>query len=324
MKKAIIVSVVLILSGAAVLAGAFAYSGFDISKFSTYVFAEKIYTKDGDFTKISINALESDVELKKSADGKVTVECLESVKIRRDVFIKDGALCVRGEDERTLLDRIGISTQSPKMTVYLPEGKYESLTVGSSTGDISVPDGFSFGKIQIVTDTGDVKIESAPSAEDGLTYGYVEITTDTGDIAINCVIAGDIEIQTSTGDVAVNSVSCTGRLRQTVCTGCTAIETLTCKSFDSQGSTGDITLNSTLVSGNLSINRSTGDVTLNGSDAGEIRIETDTGDVTGNLLSGKEFITETDTGDVTVAQGVTGGKCEIITDTGDIVFAVAG
>ncbi|MBR6004775.1 MAG: DUF4097 family beta strand repeat protein [Clostridia bacterium] len=323
MKKAVIISIILMLLGAVILAGAYAYSGFDISKFGTDVFATKTYIEDGDFTKIGINALDSDVELKKSADGKVTVECSESVKIRRDIVIENGVLCVRGEDGRTWLDRIGISVKAPKMTVYLPEGKYESMTVGGSTGDISVPDGFSFGRIQIVTDTGDVKIESAPSIEEGLTYSYVEITTDTGDVAINGIVAGDIEIQTSTGDVAVNSVSCTGRFRQTVSTGDTAIETLTCKSFESNGSTGEITLNNAFVSGSLSIKRSTGDVTLNNSDADEINIVTDTGDVTGVLLSGKEFITETNTGDVVVPRGGTGGKCIIATDTGDIVFTPA-
>ena len=323
MKKAVIISVVLMLLGAAVLAGAYAYSGFDISRFGRDVFEAKTYTEDGDFTKISIAALDSDVELKKSADGRVTVECSESVKIRRNVFVKDGVLCIKGEDGRTWLDRIGISAKAPKIKVYIPSGKYESLTIGSSTGDISVPDGFSFGRIQIVTDTGNVKIESAPSIEEGLTHGCVKITTDTGDVAINGFVAGDIEIKTSTGDVAVNSVSCTGGFRQTVGTGCTAIETLACKSFESNGSTGEITLNNTLVSGNLSIKRSTGDVTLNNSDADEINIVTDTGGVTGVLLSGKEFITETDTGDVVVPQGGTGGKCIITTDTGDIVFTVA-
>ncbi|MBR4765861.1 MAG: DUF4097 family beta strand repeat protein [Clostridia bacterium] len=323
MKKTLIISVVLMLLGAAVLAGAYAYSGFDISKFSTDVFATKTYTEDGDFTSLGIAALDSDVELKKSADGKVTVECSESLKIRREIVINNGVLYIRAWDGRIWLDRIGISTKTPKMIVYLPEGKYESMTVGSSTGDISVPDGFSFGKVQIVTDTGDVKIESAPSIEEGLIYGYVEITTDTGDVAINGIVAGDIEIQTSTGDVAVSSVSCTGRFRQTVGTGCTAIETLTCKTFESNGSTGEITLNNAFVSGSISIKRSTGDVTLSNSDSAEINIVTDTGDVTGVLLSGKEFITTTGTGDVSVPQGSTGGKCEINTDTGDIVFTLA-
>jgi len=68
----------------------------------------------------------------------------------------------------------------------------------------------------------------------------------------------------------------------------------------------------------LSIERSTGDVQFDGCDAGEIYVETDTGAVKGTLLSEKVFIVESDTGSIRVPKSVTGGKCEITTDTGDI------
>ena len=68
----------------------------------------------------------------------------------------------------------------------------------------------------------------------------------------------------------------------------------------------------------FSIERDTGDVILEGCDAAEIFIETDTGDVRGTLLSEKVFITETDTGRVSVPSSITGGRCEITTDTGNI------
>ena len=54
------------------------------------------------------------------------------------------------------------------------------------------------------------------------------------------------------------------------------------------------------------------------SDANDIFVETDTGHVTGTLLTDKVFITQTDTGDVDIPKTVDGGRCEIITDTGDI------
>jgi len=73
----------------------------------------------------------------------------------------------------------------------------------------------------------------------------------------------------------------------------------------------------------LYIKRSTGDVKLDSSDAGEIYIKTDTGDVTGNLISEKIFITQTDTGSIDVPKTVNGGKCEIITDTGDVKITLS-
>ena len=53
-----------------------------------------------------------------------------------------------------------------------------------------------------------------------------------------------------------------------------------------------------------------------------LRNDTDTGDVKGSLLSEKIFIPTTDTGDVDVPKTVTGGRCEITTDTGDIKITV--
>ena len=68
--------------------------------------------------------------------------------------------------------------------------------------------------------------------------------------------------------------------------------------------------------------RSTGDVTFTDADASEITVQTDTGDVSGSLLTEKVFITETDTGKVSVPNTVTGGRCKITTDTGDIRITV--
>lgn len=52
-------------------------------------------------------------------------------------------------------------------------------------------------------------------------------------------------------------------------------------------------------------------------------MQTDTGDITGTLLTEKVFAAKADTGDVDVPKTATGGKCEIITNTGDIQIKVA-
>jgi len=40
------------------------------------------------------------------------------------------------------------------------------------------------------------------------------------------------------------------------------------------------------------------------------------------LLTDKVFITKTDTGSINVPDSITGGRCEIKTDTGDIKITV--
>ena len=56
--------------------------------------------------------------------------------------------------------------------------------------------------------------------------------------------------------------------------------------------------------------------------AAEILIKTDTGDVKGSLLSEKVFVVQTDTGSIDVPKTVSGGRCEITTDTGDIKISL--
>ena len=99
---------------------------------------------------------------------------------------------------------------------------------------------------------------------------------------------------------------------------------VTAKHLTSSGSTGEVNFNNVKIDEKLSVNRSTGDILFTDSDAGEIFIKTDTGDVRGSLISNKIFITSTDTGSVSVPKTTSGGKCEIITDTGDIKLSVNG
>ena len=61
---------------------------------------------------------------------------------------------------------------------------------------------------------------------------------------------------------------------------------------------------------------------FNACDAAEIYVETDTGDVKGTLLSDKVYIVFTDTGKINVPKAVTGGRCEISTDTGNIKIEI--
>ena len=111
-------------------------------------------------------------------------------------------------------------------------------------------------------------------------------------------ISGDLEIQEHTGKVVLENVKC--------------------RNFTSDGDTGSLVMTNVMASGEFNLERNTGDIEFHGCDAETIYVETDTGDVTGTLLTDKVFITETDTGSVDVPKSVTGGRCEISTDTGDI------
>jgi DUF4097 and DUF4098 domain-containing protein YvlB len=105
-------------------------------------------------------------------------------------------------------------------------------------------------------------------------------------------------------------------------TGDARLADVTCKNLYSTGDTGDLSMKGVVAVGQFSIERDTGDVELERCDAADIFIKTSTGDVEGSLLSEKLFSARSNTGDVEVPPPTSGGRCEIVTDTGDIEIAV--
>ncbi len=149
-----------------------------------------------------------------------------------------------------------------------------------------------------------LKIDREPNAKSGfnLVSGKETITVYLPDRKYK-----DLEVDTDTGDVTVD-----------VSTGKAKLENVTCRNFNSEASTGDLVMKNVIAKDTFTIKRTTGEVSFDGCDAETIYVTTDTGDVTGTLLSDKVFLTETDTGKVDTPKSITGGRCEITTDTGDI------
>ena len=97
---------------------------------------------------------------------------------------------------------------------------------------------------------------------------------------------------------------------------------MTCANLYSKGNTGRLNLTNVTAAGEFHIERDTGDVHFEGCDAEAIFVKTDTGNVTGSFRTDKVFLTKTDTGRVDVPKTITGGRCEITTDTGNIKISV--
>ena len=152
----------------------------------------------------------------------------------------------------------------------------------------------------------------------------VKIKTSTGDICAEAILVDSMDLTVSTGKITISNVECKGNISTEVFTGKVKVSHVICKNIYADGDTGDINLTSVLVEDMLSVKRDTGDVKFSRCDAGEIYMETDTGDITGSLLTYMEFYIETDTGDVKVPHDgeIEGGRCDLITDTGDIEISI--
>ena len=310
----IITAAILILIGCMIFGGMMMALKWDFAKLSTVKFETNNYVLDTDFSNISVKTDTADIVFAASQDGSCSVVCYAQKNLSHSVAVKDGTLAIELVDTRNWYDHIGIIAHTPKITVYLPDGQYDTLSIKESTGDIEIPEVLTFETIDISLSTGDVKNYASAS--------NVQIKTTTGDIHTESISADNMELSVTTGDITARSVACKGDLKVTVRTGDAQLTDVVCNTLTSTGSTGDITLENVTAAESFSITRTTGDVTFKSCDAGSLKIQTDTGDVTGNLLGEKIFITQTSTGNVTVPQSTTGGICEINTSTGDIKITV--
>lgn len=315
MKKWIITAVAIIMVGAIICFAAAAIMHFDFKKLDNGKYETNTYTVGESFLCISVTASTEKVFFKPVKDGKCTVVCLEEENSRHEVAVTDGTLTIKRIESRKPSFHFGFSVQEPEITVYLPESVYSDLHIETDTGDINIPTGFTFDSITINGDTSDVACYA--SAING-----IKIAITTGDITISAVTAGRMDLKTTTGRISAESVECAGDVYIHVDTGKVKLQDIICQNLTSEGTTGDLTLDHVVVDDAISITRSTGDVKFSESDAASIFVQTDTGDVTGTLLTEKVFLTKTDTGKVEVPKSVTGGRCEISTDTGDIRIEV--
>lgn len=320
MRKAtkiwLVIAAILVIAGLIAFTSAMMTYSWDFTKLTTEKYETNTYEIKEAVSSISMNTDTADILFVSTDDKTRKVVCYEQDNVRHTVDVQDGTLLINVVDNREWHEYIGINFKTPKITVYLPQGEYGSLSVNSSTGDIEISKEFKFQSIDISESTGDVMNYACVS-------DTIKIHASTGSIRIENVSAGALDLSVTTGGITVSGVKCTGDVKINVSTGKAKLTDVQCKNLTSSGDTGDISLTHVIAAEKFSIKRSTGDVRFDGSDAAEIFVETDTGDVTGTLLSGKLFITNTDTGDIDVPKTATGGKCEISTDTGDITITVA-
>lgn len=293
-KRAVwlIVATVLVLTGSILFVGVMSKINWDLT---TGRYETNTHAVTDVFTHISIDTTTADIAFAPSEDDTISVVCYEEANVKHTVSVEGDTLVIEEVDTRKWYQRIYVFSGSPKITVYLPAGTYGTLDLDVTTGDVTVPDGYSF------------------------TAADIKVTT--GDITFSADVVGAMTLKATTGDVTLSSVAC-GDLTIGVTTGETTLTDVTCRDLTTTGTTGDVVLRRVVGGGTFSVKRSTGDVTFDACDAAALTVKTTTGDVTGTLLSPKEFDTHATTGSVSVPATATGGKCKIDVTTGDIQITI--
>lgn len=292
-KGWLMMAAILVIVGLIVLAVVLSAANWDISQLDMEAYETHTHVIGEAFSHIAINTKTADIIFSVSADDTCSVVCYEKKNAAHIVEVQQGTLTIRADQKKNWYEYIEIGFHQPSVTVFLPQAAYASLKIQESTGAIQIPGEFTFDEADIALSTGDVNFAAS-------VRGLAKIQTSTGDIRVVNTSVGNLELTSVTGLVKVSRVNCGSLL--------------------SNGSTGDAVLENVIAAEKISVTRSTGDVRLDNSDAEEIYVKTSTGSVSGALLSEKIFLVKTSTGKISVPDTITGGKCEIITTTGDIHF----
>lgn len=322
MKKrtiiALIAAAALLLSGGMLLVFGLSFAGEANYVESALASQEAILTEA--FDSVKINTRDCDVKFVPyhgDADSQVTVTGMPE-SVTHSIVVEDGALRIDMIDEREWTDYIGIfhgfgRTGAMEMTVYLPAAEYESLQVRTDTGDITVGQELAFRKAVLRTDTGDISCVTGVSGE------LLDCITSTGDISVQHSVHNVMKLQSGTGAIKLGVVAA-DEVHLKTNTGEVDGQNVKVKMFTCSSETGDVELKDVVAENYLQVFTETGDVEIEGCDAGAVNIETDTGDVEGHFLTSKWFRAHSDTGRVRVPDTREGGECRIETNTGNINF----
>lgn len=315
MKLWFIIATLLVVVGLIMFTVVMSQGQWNFAKLSTRHYETNTYEINDKFNNISMNTGTANIVFMLSDNGKCKVECYEDEKLKHSVNVSKDTLSINVVDNRSWYDYIGINIVSPKVTVYLPKAEYTALHINEETGNIELPKDLKFKSVDISSSTGNINYFSTA-------LEMTKIKTSTGNICIENTSSKTLDLTTTTGNITVSDVICKGNTNIEVSTGRTKLNNLKCKNLISSGSTGNMSLTNVIASEKFSINRSTGDVRFDSSDATEIFVKTSTGKVEGSLLTNKVFITDSSTGNINVPKTTSGGKCEIITSTGNIKIDV--
>ena len=313
-KKWLLISFSFILLGIVSFVVVMSINHWKFSKFESKKYETKTYEITEYFDDINLDISTADVEILPSEDNTNKIVCFENIKEPNEVFVENKTLKINGSNSKWY-NHIGISFKYPKISLYLSQNNFNSLIIDASTSDIKINSDFSFNNVKIEVSTGDIKSKFKQANE-------VKIKTTTGNVLIENLLANSLEIEVSSGNVDLSNITLNNDIFVKTSTGDATLKNITCSNFNSSGSTGNLYLYKFICKEKMNINRSTGDIKLEKSDANEIYIKTNTGNINATILSNKIIHAKTDTGKEKYPVLTTGGKCELITTTGDITVRI--
>ena len=254
-RALIITAIVLIVAGVVLFTVVMSLNGWDLRKLATVNLITNEHVVSESFTNISIDTSTSDIVFALSDNGKCMVICHEDEKEKHSVTVSEGTLTVTVESTKKWYEHIGITAETPKITIYLPDREYTSLRIDSTTTDVIIQKDFSFTSAEISVTTGDIRI-SETSAES------LTVSVTTGDIELeNVIVRNKLSVKGTTGDVTFNGCDA-GEIFVKLTTGDVKGTLLSEKTFTADTTTGNIDVPKSASGGKCEIHTTTGDIKI--------------------------------------------------------------
>ncbi len=316
MKKSIkitlLVAAALVLVGCAIAILALALGGS--FREST---REVVHAVEGEFVSMDIHTDMANVRLEVSEDGTCYAVCDEIDRISYTVELRDGVLLLRETDDRQWYEYIGINVGGiPRVTLYLPKGAYDRLTIKTSSGDIvSEEVGLSFTHVSLATGSGSIRM-SSPVRE--------ELTADSssGNIALSDMTLTSLTATSSSGDISLADLTAT-TLHASTSSASLSLSYVRADEMELDTSSGKLTLYHVFAEKSLQAVTSSGAIRLDNCDAGKLYLQSASGSITGSLSTDKLFDVHTNSGRVICPPSVAGGgDCVVRTSSGDISLII--
>jgi len=294
-KIAIIVAVIMIISGAAI--SVCAYGAMDVNYFEGMEI-ETVYLKD-DFSSVDISLDMCEVWVFSAEDNlrRIEYSVFGDVEISTEVV---GEVLKISAPEREWYDYISIvHFRAPRVSIYLPPQEYKDFKLNLSGGDVYVPSKISFENVNIKTTSADIQFY-------GEATGSLSLESTSGDITISDtnLNLNKVSLKTTSGDIKAN--------------GITASSDINIKT-----ASGDVEANSIIASSEIKIKTTSGDIEFASIDAPRIDLEAVSGDIEGTVLTKKRINADTTSGDINVRSYDSAKEiCNASTVSGDIEIKI--
>ncbi len=302
MNKLTKTALVLVALGLIVCCVCTVFAGFDFSKLSTSDPQTPVYY-DFDPTIVEINSINislstDDLSIVESDDGLIHLKLFKYEYEDATAEVKNGVLSIgkKLQGYKSIMN-INLDFGDYTSILSIPKGLECDISATLSTGDVTISNTESLGRVSVSQSTGDTTVTKSSMKE-------LTVSCSTGDIkAENVSISENAAFTTSTGHCTLTNASVAGTLMRGTSTGKTSLINVTCAS--------------------LTVDSTTGDIELTALDAKDISIKTSTGDVYGSVkgtISDYTITSDTSTGDNSLPDSLALGdkRLKVKTTTGDI------